>query len=109
MDKWIRDLDSDQFAVREKATQGLLQMGSRSVPALEQARRTSNSAEMIERVNKILTNLTPKADYRLLRCLEILEAMNSPEAIKLLQTLSKGNPNADTTQRAIGALKRLGQ
>jgi RNA polymerase sigma factor (sigma-70 family) len=107
--QWIRDLDNNQFSIREKATQGLQELGSRSVPALEQARRTSDSAEMIQRIDKILINLeTPKPDYRFLRSLEILEAMNSPEAIALLKTLSKGNPHADITQRSTSVLMRLG-
>jgi WD40 repeat protein len=108
--QWIEDLTSDQFSIREKASQELQKLGSRCVHALEQPRRTSDSADLIQRIDKLLANLeTPKPDYRLLRSLEILEGINTAEAIELLKILSKGNPNADTTQRTISALKRLGQ
>lgn len=63
----IRELDDDDFAVRERATRELEKLGQ-AVPALCQASRVSPSPEVRHRAAKVLEKLNPaRIDARLLK------------------------------------------
>jgi hypothetical protein len=50
----IRDLDSDEFTVREKASKELEHLGSDALPALRQVLKEGPSAETRHRVARLL-------------------------------------------------------
>lgn len=110
---WIRDLDDPSFAVRERAT---LQLQKSRGPAdllLQEALRTTTSAEMRYRLTRILkTELTrPKTSLtelrRLHRSVFLLELVNSTMSRKLLHSIATQHPHIDVARDAAAALRRL--
>jgi WD40 repeat protein len=84
----IRDLDSDQFTVREKASAELARLPE-AEPALRQALEASTSAERRRRLTRLVKNLAGQS-LRVQRALEVLELMATPEAKHLLRSLARG-------------------
>jgi dipeptidyl aminopeptidase/acylaminoacyl peptidase len=107
----IADLDSDEFAVREKATRELEQLGEPAAPPLRLALQGNLSLEARRRAESVLQKLEgpPWSGERLreLRAVEVLELSGSAEARAVLRGLAKGIPGAMLTQEASAALARL--
>ena len=111
LDKLIADLDDDAFEVREKATEKLIALG-RSAEAAVRKAAENGSAEVRLRAGKILQRLEKgNADdaKRLsgLRALEVLEAIGTPEARRVIEDVGKGAVGAELTRAAKQALQRL--
>jgi WD40 repeat protein len=107
----VRDLDSGEFAVREKAAGELAKFGGAADGVLSEALKGQPSAEVKRAVEGLLAGsheLTPQR-LRELRGLELLEWLGTPEPCELLRRLAKGNPDARLTKEAAAALGRLGQ
>ncbi|MBY0525232.1 MAG: hypothetical protein K2R98_17630 [Gemmataceae bacterium] len=109
----LEDLDSDQFLVREKATQDLYNLGDLAIPALKKATEGNPSVEARRRIDQILERLqgpiTSPERMRGLRAVEVLEQIGTPEARKALEALAKGAPEAWVTLEAKASLGRLGK
>ena len=107
----IADLDDERFAVREKATTELEKLGKEIEPALHKALQGKPSLEVRRRIDRLLEKLESAApspeQLRLLRALEVLEHIGTPEARELLRTLAKGASGARLTQEAKASLDRL--
>jgi hypothetical protein len=107
----IAQLDDDNFATREKATEELEKLGAAAGPALRQALDNAPSAEMRLRLERLLGKLgAPAADperLRTLRAVEALELIGTPEARRLLRQLAAGAPEALLTQEAAASFGRL--
>lgn len=107
----IADLDSDSFAVREKATRELQAMTETAEPALRKALANKPSLELRRRVEPMVKNLenwpASRAALRDWRALEVLEYLGTPEAQQVLQKLADGSPQARLTREAKAALQRL--
>src|SRR5262249_26390236 len=107
----IADLDSDTFAVRQKAFEQLESLGPAAGPALRKALEKEVSAELRRRVEELLERLTYRPasgeSLRTLRALAVLEQAGTPEARQLLEALARGAPEASLTQEANAALGRL--
>jgi WD40 repeat protein len=103
------DLDSDQFAVRDKATRELEQLGDAAEPALRRALAGRPSPEARRRMEQMLEKLaSPSGDrLRALRAVEVLERQATAEARQLLDKLAQGIPAAPLTREAKAALDRL--
>ena len=110
--KLIAELDSPRFAVRERATKELEKIGPPARGPLRAALKASPSAEVKQRVEKILAKLDrldPGRELiRPLRSVEVLERVGTPEAKLLLRALADGQPGAPLTLQAKAALGRLG-
>lgn len=52
---WVRDLDNDRFAIRERATQQLLQVGERAVAPLAQAMADGSLEARVRAKNVLMT------------------------------------------------------
>ncbi len=109
----MADLNSDQFAIRERASAGLAKLRDLTVPALRDGLKAKPSPETQARIEKLLTaveknrlDLTAE-EVREIRVTEILEGMGTPEAKQLLEALAKGVPEARLTQEAKESLTRL--
>jgi WD40 repeat protein len=105
----LRDLDSDEFAVRQRATRDLEQMGDQVVPALERCLAGRPSLEVRKRVEQVLEKALAPNPRRLRqsRALEALERMGSDGARRLIEALAKGDPDARLTRDARAALLRM--
>jgi RNA polymerase sigma factor (sigma-70 family) len=104
----LRDLDSNDFAVREKAAQQLESLGAGAEPTLRKALRDQPTPEVRRRVEQLLEAVEgSKTRLREQRALEVLEAIGTPEAREQLEALAKGMPTAGLTQDAKTSLERL--
>ncbi len=110
LQRLIKELDSDQFEARQRATRELEQLNETAVPALRRALSTSPSPEARRRLEEILGQLeepSSAAQLRSHRAIEVLERLGTPEAKLLLQALAHGVPGARLTEDAEAALERL--
>ena len=111
MRRWIADLDSDRFQVRQHALSELAWLGELADPVLKQALAKSLPLEVRNRINFLLNNIPnpPPVSYWLgtLRALETLERIATSDAKKLLEDLASGLPESTLTQEARRSLERL--
>jgi RNA polymerase sigma factor (sigma-70 family) len=107
----LEELDDDRFTVRERATEELEELGCEAEPALHKKLAARPSAEACRRIEAILTNLEQRAfsgnSLRLLRGLEGLEGIGTPEARQALEKLAAGPADASLTRQAKASLARL--
>ena len=112
IEQWITDLDSGNFAKRNQAAEELEKIGALARPALKKILDSNPSPETRRRVEplmeKLITGALNAEQLRLVRAIEALERSASPEARRLLETLTTGAPGALPTREAEAALKRLG-
>jgi WD40 repeat protein len=111
LDKLTADLDNDDFEVREKVTEKLIALGRAAEAAVRKA-AAAGSAEVRVRAARILGalekgNSRDGERVRVLRALEALEAIGTPEARRVIEDVSKGAPEAELTRAAKEALGRL--
>jgi WD40 repeat protein len=109
--RWIVDLNDPKYNVRETARRRLAAAGEAALPALQEAMRQSLSAEVRSQARslvELLTN-TPISgeELRMLRVVEILELIGTPDAKTALKLLADGAENTNLTRRAKSALHRL--
>jgi RNA polymerase sigma factor (sigma-70 family) len=106
---WLKDLDSNSFELRSKATQQLEGFGEWAEPVLRKALAGRPSAEARLRATQILEKLGPLNPLRMhtVRAVAVLEYIGTPEAQDLLQKLAQGAPEAWLTREAKAALERL--
>jgi WD40 repeat protein len=105
----LRDLDSDEFAVRDRAAKELAQLGEAAEPTLRQALAAKPSAEVRRRLEEFLEQIEALAVGRRSRAMEILEQIDSAESRRLLTALAHGAPGARLTVEAQAALDRSGR
>jgi WD40 repeat protein len=107
----IADLDGNEFAKREAASEKLGKLGPAVEPALREALGKAPSAEARRRINDLLEGLAkselPPEEVRRVRGIQVLERIGSTEARRVLQKLGQGEPHARLTREAQRALKRL--
>jgi RNA polymerase sigma factor (sigma-70 family) len=111
LQKPLAELDSETFAVREKAFEQLANLGSAAVPALRQALEKRPSLEDRLRLNRLLeraSGVPPSPELlRYLRAVQILERLASKESRRLLAELAGGADQVPETEEARAALERL--
>ena len=90
MTKWVRQLDSEEFADRERASQELTDLGPGIEPILRKVLAGSSTAEVKNRVEALL-GLFAVEKRRTTRAVEILEMIGSREAKQLLAELAQGD------------------
>jgi WD40 repeat protein len=106
----LKELDSDDFAVREAASRELEKLGDVVGPAVRQAlARPGLSLELRRRLETVSTSLDEISGERLrsLRAVEVLELCGTQEAREVLKSLAAGAEGARLTEEAKSALKRL--
>src|SRR5262249_18361386 len=110
VERFLKDLESDRFAVREKAGRELDKLGEAAEPALRLAIKAGPELEALRRMEMILEKIEVRLArdrQRQMRALEMLEYQATPEGRRLLQTLAKGPSGAWLTDQAKAALGRL--
>ena len=111
----LDELNSNRFRMRQEAATGLEALGDRARPFLRQAlARPKLTLEQRRRVEDLLARLgkpfASPGGLRLLRSLEVLEGIGSPEAVALLRQLGSGpadDPLARESRRSLERLRRL--
>src|SRR5262249_41069762 len=90
----IADLDHRRWAVREKATRELGQLGELAEPALRQAWKGRLSAETRKRIGELLEKqegqVFSRQEVRVFRALEVLELVGTKEAREAVERLAQG-------------------
>ena len=111
VERWIADLDDDEFAVREKATAELGKLGEAAVLPLRDGLAKKPSAEAQQRLERLVAAaevaFASGDRLRELRAAAVLEYVGTPEARRVLVTLAKGAPAARLTREAKASLERL--
>jgi RNA polymerase sigma factor (sigma-70 family) len=107
----VADLESPQFAVRQKATAELEKLGELAITALRRALAGKPSLEVQQRVQTLLTAAenvaaTPER-LRSHRAVLALVRRPTPEARQILETLARGAEGVSVTEQAKAALVRL--
>jgi WD40 repeat protein len=108
VERLIRDLDSEVFETRTKATEELEKIIDRAEPALRKKLAEKPSLEMRRRIEEVLVKLEPSGErLRALRAIQVLEYIGTAEAREHLRVLTKGVAEAQLTCEAKAALLRL--
>jgi hypothetical protein len=114
LERLVKDLDDDDFAVRERATAELARLGRGAEARLRALLAGRPSAEARRRAEGLLRRLPgPKGpalapdELAALRGVEVLERLGAPEARQALEALAGGAAEARLTREAQAALRRL--
>jgi WD40 repeat protein len=103
----IADLDSAQFADRDKAMQGLEKLGESAATELRKTLESKPTLEVKRRIEQLLEKQDDVEHLRMVRALETLERIGTPEARELCARLADGVPDARLTREARATLKRM--
>jgi HEAT repeat protein len=105
----LDQLESNRFAVREKASKELARLGDPAAAELRKRRDAATNEDLRKRLDTLLRSIDSPFlsgdTLRAYRGVEILERINTPEATELLKKLAKGEPEAVLTREAKAALK----
>ena len=111
LSRLIAGLDDNDFAAREKATAELEELGALAERALRRLVEGRPSAEAARRAEGLLEKLRggPASGewVRVLRALEVLENVGTPQARQVLQQLADGVPEARLTREAKASMSRM--
>jgi RNA polymerase sigma factor (sigma-70 family) len=114
INKLVSELDSDQYATRERATRELMAAGELAIDPLNRHLEKGVSAEAGRRIHDVLKKLGPPAltveRMRVLEAIELLEQLRTAKAIALLEeTESDALIPPQIRSEARQALQRLAQ
>jgi hypothetical protein len=111
--KLIADLDSNQFATRQAASNALTELGELAVPALLEALASEPTLEPRRRLESLIeraeTRTLTAGELRIQRAIAALEMQGTAAARQVLKGLAAGAPGALPTTAAQAALRRLGR
>lgn len=106
----VRDLGSQNFAIRRRAQAALEQLGDQAAHLLIDALQHSSDLEVKRRLDELLTRLDrpfeDPAQLRAYRCLILLERIGTAESREFLEELAQGAPAAWLTIEARRSLER---
>lgn len=109
--QWIKELDAESFAAREKATAELGKLQDLAEVPLRRALESKPSLEVQRRIEDLLSALDgrvlPPERLQALRGLGVLEKAGTPEAREVLTKLTQGPPDDWLTREAKLSLERL--
>jgi WD40 repeat protein len=106
--KLIKQLDSDSFAEREKASHELTVHALAAESSLRRAVQEKPTLEVARRIARLLRSLDTGADWqRIQLVLALLEELPSPATRALLRDLARGNPDSRLTREAKAILNRI--
>lgn len=111
--QWIADLESTEFAVRQKAADELERLEETVESELRNALSAKPSLDKQKRLELLVQRLerkqhTPSGEAaRRLRVVRMLELCATTEARQVLSRLADGTPDARLTRESQAALNRL--
>jgi WD40 repeat protein len=113
IDQLVQDLDSDDFAVRSRASEGLAGFGSAARAALTKALRSKPTPEARRRLTELLDVIGTSGSGAHpgiagpARAVEVLEQLGTAEARAILADAAKGPAAGELTREARAALARF--
>jgi Tol biopolymer transport system component len=111
VEQWLRDLDDDQFEVRQNASAELGRLGEAILGPLTRVLAGDPSLEVRRRALRLLEGLgsvnLSGGQLAALRAVELLERIGTREAAAILKALAGGLPEARLTRDARASLERL--
>jgi RNA polymerase sigma factor (sigma-70 family) len=108
VERLIRQLDADEFAMRQAAVSELEKLGWGAEPQLRKALAAGPPLEPRRRMEGILAAWRRSEDWlRHRRALAVLEHASTPAARELLRSLAAGLPGAPPTEEAKAVLARM--
>jgi hypothetical protein len=111
VEKLMSELDNEKFAARERATKELTRLGHMARPALRKALAGQPSPEARRRMEALMAggdSLIHSPDaVRIVRAVEALEHIGTPDARKVLQELVKDLPHTWAAEHAKLAFERM--
>src|SRR5262249_46547206 len=110
IERWVAELDSDQFAARQAAVKRLKEADTHAEKIVDASLKGKLSPEVRRRLETILASireLPPSNRLLALRAVLLLERIGNAEAQKLLATLASGAAADRLTQQAQASLQRL--
>jgi len=112
INKWIADLDSDQFALRQAASKELARAWDQTQKPIQEALRKNPTLETRRRLEQILnarSDIPAPESVQSIRAIMALERIGSPDAQAILGTLATGAPGTRETEEAKASLERFKQ
>jgi RNA polymerase sigma factor (sigma-70 family) len=111
VDQLLGQLNTDEFATRERASEELAKIGEPALPALRAALKANESAEARKRIEKLVRTAVGLSTDRLraMRAIEALEHCSTADARRAVEELAAGDPDARITVEAKAAISRLAQ
>lgn len=114
--RWIRELDHDEFRVREAARRSLVKAGLRATPAIRDPARKRLGIEGENRIRLILEAFenqglrVPESGLygeplRMVRAVRVLETIGGSQARAVLEEMSKGPADDRVAKEARAALE----
>jgi WD40 repeat protein len=111
VEKLLDELNSDKFAVRDKANLELEKLGDLAALALRERLNAKPSLEMRQRMDKLVAKLNGPVQapemMQILRGIETLERIGTRPALEALTALAGGAPGHRVTEDARAAMQRL--
>jgi RNA polymerase sigma factor (sigma-70 family) len=104
--KLIAELDSENFAARQKVQQSLSDMSAAAERAVRKALEGQITLEVRQRLQQILEKCDKDA-IRTLRAVEVLEQAGTAESRQVLQALSEQSANPRVAAAARAAIQRV--
>ena len=106
--RWITQLDDEEYEVREKASRNLENVEIEAAHALQTALKGNCSPEARRRMEALLEILKGK-DFRIrpLRAVELLEQVGTAKAVDVLRELEKKTGDAALRDEVRQSLRRL--
>jgi hypothetical protein len=102
----VRDLSHPKFATRQRVTDALVRLGEFALPTLRKAQASGPDEETRRRLQQVVGRAT-STGYRKLRAVAVLEEIADAAAVRVLKSLSRGQPESLQTVEAMVALRRL--
>lgn len=108
LQRLIEDLDSDEFATRERATTELEHLDVAAESTLRKALANKPSLEKRKRLEALLDKVKAAHAHRKRdeHALDVLDHIGTPDARRLLRDLAQGAPDAVLTRAARAVLNR---
>jgi hypothetical protein len=114
--RWIRELDHDEFRIREAARRGLMKAGLRAAPSLTDPKRKPLGAEGEQRVRLVLESFESQGLHipenglfgeplRMVRAVRVLELIGTAEARQVLEEAAKGPAESRLAHEAKAAIE----
>jgi hypothetical protein len=107
--RWVSELSSPRFQVREKADRSLAGMGESARDQLQEGLKTTESAEArfrIKRLLEVINSQVSPAKLQPLRALEVLEKIGGAEAKHQLETLARQSTDEEIRKEIDRVLQR---
>jgi WD40 repeat protein len=109
--QFIEDLSNDDYPTREAAVKELEKFGGEASPLLQEVMRSSQNAEARKLAGELLSKLEAPAiradDLKILRIVEAMECLGTPEARAQLEKWAAGPVGHRLTVEAAAAMERL--